>query len=169
MNYSKGEVLLAEATMNQMRNSIYHLARFMERNGKTDITERLRRMGRNMAKTFINYWKPTELITSENIKDVLTTIYQKIVNSIISIEINQNDNTIIVKDQKCALCKYHYEDITIAGCEILLGLVAEMISLVNEQSKNPSAIKIEPHKVEESRAYGNSLCIQIYKFQIGGN
>ena len=169
MNYTKGEVVLAEATMNQMRNSIYHLARFMEKNGKTDITERLRRMGRNMAKTFINYWKPTELITMENIKDVITTIYQKIVNSIISIEINQTDNTIIVKDQKCALCKYHYEDINIAGCEILLGLVSEIISLVNEQSNNPSTIKLEPYKVEESRAYGNASCIQIYKFTTGGN
>ena len=169
MNFTKGEVLLAEATMNQMRNSIYHLARFMEKNGKTDITERLRRMGRNMAKTFINYWKPTDLITTENIKDVITTIYQKIVNSIISIEINQTDNTIIVKDQKCALCKYHYEDINIAGCEILLGLVSEIISLVNEQSKNPSTIKLEPYKVDESRAYGNPSCIQIYKFTTGGN
>ena len=169
MNYTKGEVLLAEATMNQMRNSIYHLARFMEKNGKKDITERLRRMGRNMAKTFINYWKPTDLITTENIKDVLTTIYKKIVNSIISIEINHYDNIIIVKDQKCALCKYHYEDINIAGCEILLGLVSEIVHLVNGQSNNPSMIKLEPYKVEESRAYGNSLCIQIYKFQIGGN
>lgn len=169
MNYTKGEVILAEATMNQLRNSIYHLARFMEKNGKADLTERLRRMGRNMAKTFINYWKPTDLITTENIKDVLTTIYKKIVNSVISIEMNQNDNTIIVKDQKCALCKYHYEDINIAGCEILLGLVSEIIYLVNEQSSNPSMIKLEPYKVVESRAYGNPLCIQIYKFKIGGN
>ncbi len=167
MNYTKGEVLLAEGTMNQMRNAIYHLVRFMERNGKSNINERLRRMGSNIAKTFIKYWKPIEIVTSSNIKDVINTIYQKIVNSIVSIEVNEYNNTIIVKDQKCALCKYHYEDISVAGCEILLGLVSEMIFLINEQSKDASSIYLEPFKVEQSKAYGNSSCIQVFKYKKG--
>ncbi len=167
MNYTKGEVLLAEATMNQMRNSIYHLARFVKKNGQTDIIERLRRMGRNIGKTFINYWKPIDIVTLSNLKDVIATFYQKIIISTVSVEMNESDNTIIVKDQKCALCKYHYEDISIAGCEILLGMVSEMINLINKQSQETSSIHLEPYRVQESRAYGNSLCIQIFKFKTG--
>lgn len=168
MNYTKGEVLLAEATMNQMRNSIYHLARFMEKNGKSDIIERLRGMGCNMAKTFVKYWSPTDIITISNIKDVINTIYQKIVNSAVQIDINENNNVITIKDKNCALCKYHYEDINVAGCEILLGLVSEIISLINKQSNDITSIYLEPYKVEESKAYGNLLCIQEFHYKVGG-
>ena len=69
MNYTKGDIFQAEATMNQMRNAIYHLARFMEKNGKTDQVKRLRRMGRNIARTIFNYWKPISMVTTVNVRD----------------------------------------------------------------------------------------------------
>ena len=59
MNFSRKELIQTDATMNQMRNSIYILARFMENNGVSDSKERLRRMGKNIARTYFNYWKPT--------------------------------------------------------------------------------------------------------------
>ena len=167
MNFSRKELIQTEATMNQMRNAIFHLARLMERNGIQNSKDHLRRMGQNIARTYINYWKPTEVVTLANLKDVITTIYQKILNSAISIQINEIDKLLTVQDYKCALCKYHYEDVEIAGCEILLGLVSEFITLISNESYEPSSIFLEPYEVVESRAYGNKKCIQVFKYKIG--
>ncbi|MHA2007734.1 MAG: hypothetical protein ACXABO_08655 [Promethearchaeota archaeon] len=165
MNYSRKEVIQSDATMNQMRNSIYELTRFMKNNGVHDVKNKLRKMGQNIAKTYVRYWKPTVSIDFSNIKDVITTIYQKILNSAVSIEINNEENIIKVQDYKCALCKYQYDDIEIAGCEIILGLVSEIIFNISKESKEPSSLFLEPFKVEESRIYGNKACIQLYKYK----
>ena len=167
MNYSRKDLVQTEATMNQMRNSIHILASFMEKNGVLDLKERLRKMGQNIAKTYIRYWKPTNVVTSSNLKDVITTIYQKVLNSSTSIEIDDVENLIRVQDYSCALCKYQYDDIEIAGCEITLGMVSGIISLINKESSDPSSIFLEPYEVKESRAFGNKTCIQLYKYEIG--
>ena len=167
MNYSRKELVETDATMNQMRNSVHILANFMEKNGVLDLKEKLRQMGRNIAKTYIRYWKPTNFVTNSNLKDVIATIYQKILNSSTSIEIDDVENLIKVQDYRCALCKYHYDDIEIAGCEITLGMISEIISLINKESSDPTSIILEPYEVKESRAFGNKTCIQLYKYKTG--
>jgi len=167
MNYSRKDLIQTDATMNQMRNSIYILANFMEKNGVPNLKDKLRKMGQNIAKTYVRYWKPTNQVTISNIKDVITTIYQKVLNSTISIEINDVENLIRVQDYRCALCKYHYDYIEIAGCEIILGMVSEIISLINKESKDPSSLFLEPYEIKESRAFGNKMCIQLYKYKSG--
>lgn len=154
-----------ETTMNQMRNSLYILVRFMKKNAIKDPEENFRRMGKNIARTFIKYWQPTEIVTIKNLKDVITTIYQKVLNSSISVEINDTEDLVIVQDYKCALCKYQYDDVEIAGCEILLGMVSEFISLINKESNDSKSLYLEPYEVKESRAYGNKSCIQLYKYR----
>ena len=166
MNFSRKELIQSDATMNQMRNAIYELARLMEKNGISDLTNKLRGMGQEMAKTIINYWKPTETVSLSNIKDVVATIYQKILNSSISIEIDESQNLIKVRDQNCALCKYQYDDIEIAGCEIIIGMVSEIISHISKESNEMSSVSIEPFKILESRTFGNKTCIQVYKYKI---
>jgi predicted hydrocarbon binding protein len=168
MNYSIEDLIQSEATMNQMRNYIYQLVRFMEKNGVKDLKERLRRMGKNIAKTYAKYWKPTQVVNISNLKDVITTIYQKVLNSYVSIEVDDIGKFIIIKDSKCPLCKYHYEDVEIAGCEIIIGMVSELISLMNSGSIDPSGVSLEPFDVKESRSYGNNSCTHIYKYRIGG-
>ena len=168
MNFSRKDLVKTDATMNQMRNSIHILANFMEKNGVSDLKEKLRKMGQNIAKTYMRYWKPTDSVNISNLKDVITTIYQKILNSSPSIELNDTDNMVKVRDHNCALCKYQYDDIEIAGCEIILGMVSEIISLINKESNGISTVIIEPHEVTESRTYGNKTCIQVYKYRIGG-
>ncbi len=167
MNFSRKQLIETDATMNQMRNAVYILIRLMEKNGVEDSKDSLRRMGQNIAKTYINYWKPTNIVTLNNIKDVITTIYQKVLNSAVSLEINESEREIRVQDYKCALCKYHYSDIEIAGCEILLGLISEFISLINKELYEQSSITLEPYKVYQSKAYGNKSCIQIFKYKTG--
>ncbi|MFX1390230.1 MAG: hypothetical protein ACFE9Z_09230 [Promethearchaeota archaeon] len=167
MNFSRKELIETEATMNQMRNAIFHLARLMDENGIKDSKNRLRRMGQNIARTYINYWKPIEIINLTNLKDTIATIYQKILNSSPKIEINESNKTITVQDYSCALCKYHYEDIEIAGCEILLGLVSDFINLISKESQESSSIFLKPNNIIESRSYGNKSCIQSFKYTIG--
>jgi len=167
MNYSRKDLIQTEATMNQMRNSIYILANFMEKNGVPDLKDKLRKMGQSIAKTYIRYWKPTNYVNISNIKDVIATIYQKVFNSSTSIEINDVENLIRVQDYRCALCKYHYDDIEIAGCEIILGMVSEIISLINKESSDPSSLFLEPYEIKESRAFGNKTCVQLYKYKTG--
>ena len=167
MNFTRKELIETEATMNQMWNAIFHLARLMEKNAIQDPKNHLRRMGQNIARTYIKYWKPTDAITLANLKDVITTIYQKILNSAISIQINEIEKEITVQDYRCALCKYHYEDVEIAGCEILLGLVSEFITIISNESYESLSIFVEPYEVVESRAYGNRKCLQVFKYKIG--
>ncbi|MFX0024044.1 MAG: hypothetical protein ACFE9S_17080 [Candidatus Hermodarchaeota archaeon] len=166
MKFSRKELIETEATMNQMRNAVYHLARLMEKNGIKKSKEKFRRMGQNIAKTYYNYWKPTSVVTLSNLKDVITTIYQKVLNSAISIEINENERIVKVRDYNCALCKYHYEDVEIAGCEILLGLVSELINLISTETNNNIHLLLIPYEVIESRAYGNKSCIQLFKYKL---
>ncbi|MFX0006091.1 MAG: hypothetical protein ACFFA7_15595 [Promethearchaeota archaeon] len=166
MNFSRKELIETEATMNQMRNAVFHLARLMEKNGIKNPKEKLRKMGQNIAKTYINYWKPTDVITLSNLKDVITTIYQKVLSSTVSIEINEIEGIIKVRDYNCALCKYHYEDIEIAGCEILLGLVSELINLINRKTSGNKQLLLNPYEVIESRAYGNKSCSQLFKYKM---
>ena len=138
----------------------------MEKNGINDSKGNLRRMGQNIAKTYINYWKPVNIVTINNVKDVISTIYQKVLNSVVSIDINESEREIKVQDYKCALCKYRYSDVEIAGCEILLGFISEFISLINKESYEHSSITLKPYKVYESKAYGNKSCIQIFKYKV---
>ncbi|MHA1439411.1 MAG: hypothetical protein ACTSPD_17710 [Promethearchaeota archaeon] len=155
-----------EATMNQMRNSVYGLARFMIKNKINNVEDRLRRMGRNIARTFINYWKPTDIVNLKNIKDVISTIYQKILNSSVSINIDEMRRIITVTDYKCSLCKYKYNDIHISGCEIIIGLISEFISIINKESKSSYSIFLKPLRVKESKAYGNKLCALEFEYNI---
>ena len=149
--------------MNQMRNSIHILASLMEKNGVSDLKAKLREMGQNIARTYIQYWCPTNKVNISNLKDVLTTIYQKILNSSISIEIVDNESLVKVRDHNCALCKYQYDDIEIAGCEIILGMVSEIVSQISKGSNDTDSLYLEPNEVSESRAYGNKLCNQIFR------
>ncbi len=165
MNYARSDLIKAEATMNQMRNAIVHLARFMKSNGVEDVKKRLRIMGRNIAKTYLNYWRPTNEVTEENIKDVLATIYQKIFNSSVLIEIDPVSKLITVTDSKCAMCKYKYEDIQIAGCEIIVGFVSEMITQINAEIEDTSPLAVNIIDVKESRAFGGEHCVQLYNYE----
>ncbi len=167
MNFSRKELIETDATMNQMRNAVYVLARLMEKNGIRHSKAILRKMGQNIARTYINYWKPTDIVTLVNLKEVVTTIYQKILNSAVSIDINEMEKLIHVQDYRCALCKYNYDDLEVAGCEVLLGLVSEFITLISKESYESSSIFLEPYEVAESRAYGNKKCVQVFKYKIG--
>jgi hypothetical protein len=165
MNLTREDLIRSDATMNQMRNMVYHLVRFMKINGVSGTRENLRRMGRNIARTYINYWKPIDRVNKSNIDNVISTIYKKILNSSVSVEIDDINKIILVKDNDCSLCKYHFSDIDVAGCEIIAAMIAEIVSQINQ---NKSPIELQPLDILESRTFGNKSCIQSFKYTEGG-
>ncbi len=167
MSYSRKDLVESDATMNQMRNAIYHLERFIKNNNISEIKQRFQRMGQNIANTYIKYWKPIDKVEFTNIKNVLATIYKNILNSSVSIEINDYEKVISVKDNDCALCKYHFEDIQVAGCEIIAAMVAELVSLINNKTEKDPSFSIQPIEIKESRTFGSKSCIQLFKYNDG--
>ncbi|MFX1287219.1 MAG: hypothetical protein ACFFFY_01490 [Promethearchaeota archaeon] len=165
MNLTREDLLNSDATMNQMRNMVYHLERFMKINGVSGTRENLRRMGRNIARTYIKYWKPIDHVNKANLNDVITTIYKKVLNSSVSVEIDEINNLVLVKDNDCSMCKYHFSDIDVAGCEIIAAMVSEIISSINN---NLPPIILEPIDIFESRTFGHKSCIQSFKYKKGG-
>jgi len=154
--------------MNQLRNAIYHLARFLNRNGVDNLKERLRQMGRNISKTYMKYWIPVDNVNLNNIREVIVTIYKNILKSSVSVELNEVEQLIIVNDSNCPLCKYQYNDVEVAGCEIILGMISEFINMINGNSREKSVLLLEPIRVQESKALGNNSCVQIFNYKLGG-
>ncbi len=165
MNLTREDLILSDATMNQMRNMVYHLERFMKINGVSETRENLRRMGRNIARTYIKYWKPIDNVNKTNLNDVITTSYKKILNSSVSVELDETNKIIMVKDNNCSLCKYHFNDIDVAGCEIIAAMISEIILCIN---KEKSSFILEPLDILESRTFGHKSCIQSFKYKEGG-
>ena len=165
MNLTREELLQSDATMNQMRNMVYHLERFMKINNVSTIKENLRRMGRNIARTYMKYWKPIDHVNRSNITNVISTIYKKVLNSSVSVELDDNNKIIMVKDNDCSLCKYHFNDIDVAGCEIIAAMISEAIASIN---KEKSSLIVQPLDIVESRTFGNKACIHSYEYKEGG-
>ena len=165
MNLTREDLIQSDATMNQMRNMVYHLVRFMKINGISATRESLRKMGRNIALTYLQYWKPIEQVTKANLTSVITTIYKKILNSSVSVELDEINNIVIVKDNDCSLCKYQFNDIDVAGCEVIVGMISEMISQINKE--NPRIV-LQPRDIIESRTFGHKACVQSFKYKEGG-
>lgn len=123
-------------------------------------------MGKNIAHTYLKSWKPIDRVDLANIKDVLATIYKNVLDSSVSIELDSLNKKIIIQDKDCALCKYHFSDIDVAGCEIIGSMVAEFVKIINS---NANGFQIEIEEIKESKVMGHASCIQIYTYNEGGN
>ena len=165
MNLTREDLIQSDATMNQMRNMVYHLVRFMKINEISGTRENLRRMGRNIARTYIKYWKPIDRVNKANLNNVINTIYKRILNSSVTVELDEINNIVMIKDNDCSLCKYHFSDIDVAGCEVITAMISEIISQVNIEK---SPISLHPLDVLESRTFGHKYCIQSFKYKEGG-
>ncbi len=160
MNYTRSDLVQADAAMNQMRNAIYHLIRFMKKENVKDVKMRLQRIGKNIASTYSRYWLPKSAITKENLDIILKEIYSSIFKSKINLEVDFGKNILKIVDNKCCLCKYNYPDIDIPGCEVLQGFLPNFIDILNKKHPNEKIISVKPKEVSRSRAIGDSHCVQ---------
>ncbi len=133
-----------QAPFNQMRNILFHTARYFKSRKVQDIPARFRVIGANIAKTFHTFWQPPGGDLEEKIRETYSFIF----NSKVTVE-RLGDGRIRVVDKKCRFCKYTYDDINHAGCELVLGIVAEFLNL-------------EPVEVEESKTLGGKTCTHLY-------
>ena len=155
-NYSREELSKSSSAMNQLRNMIYHLIRFLYDSGHNDssIIKILKRMGKNIAKTESNLFE----FDGNSPEDLLKMIYDKILGSKISVSKNALSNDVLIEDKKCCVCKYHRKDISVAPCEIIQSMVSELMNLYG--------YSVEKSVVEKSMALGDLSCIHSYRIKL---
>lgn len=151
-NYSRQDLTKKTATVNQMRNIVYHLMKYMEEKGDDDkkILQKLKRMGKNIAAT-----ENTLIALSENDpQKFIKKIYNDILGSKVLITVSNDSKTLTIDDKKCAMCKYHRKDIKIAPCELITSMVMNLMILNGFKIKNVS--------VTQSKSLGDLTCNHEY-------
>src|SRR4030042_4031128 len=141
------------APFNQIRNALYQLIRFMQ-DKKVSGPDDLHRMGRDIARTFSNYWLPPPGDPTQ----VLREVYLDVTGS--KVKVDLTGKNVRVVDKKCRLCKVKYPDIDHAGCELIVAMIAEFF--VQARAKDATSINLKLVGVEESRARGNERCVHLY-------
>ena len=155
VKHSRKELISQKMGFNQMRNSIYILQRYMSQYqhhlSDQEIKQRFSQMGKNIGATFV-----TELeATPKDLSLLLRDLYRITVNSKVKVEIVED--SIIVRDNRCALCKYQYDDISIPGCTIVIAMISEMLIRLGYQ--------VIDQTIEQSKTYGDKLCEHRYILQ----
>ncbi len=152
---TRDDLVFRKTGFNQLRNSIYWLQRYMAQMGLPahEIRKRMLKMGENMGATFS---KHLDLPTSET-KQYFEKLYITIVHSKVSVV--QQGNTFHITDSKCPNCKYSYPDIEVAGCNMTVGMMAEILER--------NGLKLVDKKVLRSRTYGDSECVHSYTLEEG--
>ncbi|MHA1340417.1 MAG: hypothetical protein ACTSRZ_11495 [Promethearchaeota archaeon] len=154
-NYHVKDLIDKMSAMNQMRNNIYHLVKFMQEKGfsNEEIRKRLKRMGRNIANTMNTIFKFEE----NNAESTIKKIYKTLLNS--KITVSRDRNMLIVEDRNCALCKYHRKDIMVSPDTIIPAMITEIMS--------HNGYKIIDGGVSASKSLGDPICIHKYEFMEG--
>ncbi|MHA1729182.1 MAG: hypothetical protein ACTSWY_10675 [Promethearchaeota archaeon] len=155
-NITREELVGTNATMNQLRNMIYHLIKFMDKKigiEKKELIYRLRRMGKNIAKTEATLFKFEE----KTPKMIIKTIYRNILGSKVFVSNNFGSDLFTVEDKNCCVCKYHREDISVSPCELINSMVSELLV--------ESGLKVINSAVKQSVALGAQSCIHSYQIQ----
>ena len=147
---TRNSLLSQKMGFNQMRNSLYWLQRYMKRFNlsQDELERRYLDMGRNIGATFIKEITPQ----SKELKNLFRELYNVTLSS--KVKVLQEGNIYTIQDSKCALCKYQYDDIDIAGCTIEIGMISEMLQRLGYQ--------VVDNTIIESKTYGHKHCIHQY-------
>ncbi len=139
---------------NQMRNTIYWLQRVMKQYNlsEKDIEKRLLSMGRNIGSSFAREFIPH----SKNQSDLIKELYNITLKSKVKIE--QDFENFIIIDKNSALCKYKYKDIQIPGCNVVIGMISEILER--------NGIEVKEMEILNCKTHGDSYCKHSYKLGI---
>lgn len=153
-NYTREELVGKTATMNQMRNNLYHFLRFLTRKGFShdQIQHRLRRMGKNIADTILEVQK----FQGTTIEEVIISIYDQLFES--KVEITHASPQLLVEDRKCPLCRYKREDLKVAPCMVITSLVEQICTLLGYD--------LIDSEVQKSVALGDISCVHSYHLEV---
>jgi hypothetical protein len=160
LNFTRADLLRYTATMNQMRNAVYHLVRRMVAQGVPNIDERLQAMGRRIAAEYARAWAPEARTFEKFIKDA----YFGVIRSKVKVEVDAPSNTVKVTDKNCPHCKYPYDDVaSVAGCNVVLGFMEGYTHEINAQGK--ISFELKALGVSESRTRGDATCTHLYRLE----
>jgi hypothetical protein len=135
---------------NQMRNSLYWLQRYMKGHNLSSeaLAKRFLQMGKNIGASFAMEIIPE----SKELKSLLKELYKMTVNS--KVKVNQEGDLFTVHDPNCALCKYQYDDINLAGCTIEVGMIYAILTSFG--------YKLSKYDVIGSKVHGDKFCSHQY-------
>ena len=139
---------------NQMRNTIYWLQRVMKQYDlpETHIEKRLLSMGRNIGASFSKEYVPN----SKNQSDLIKELYNITLKSKVKIEQDFDNFTVI--DKNSALCKYQYKDILTPGCNVVIGMIGEILER--------NGIEIKEMVILNCKSHGDPYCEHLYKLGV---
>ncbi len=139
---------------NQMRNTIYWLQRVMKQYNlpENHVEQRLISMGRNIGASFSREYIPN----STNQSDLIKELYKITVRSKVKIE--QDFEIFTITDNNSALCKYQYKDIQTPGCNVVIGMISEILER--------NGIKVKEMEILNCKSHGDSYCKHSYKLGV---
>ncbi len=146
--------------INQLRNAVYDYINYLkvDKNVITvDILNILKDMGHRIAETYANYWKPTGV---KDALDLMRDIHRTVFKTAARVR-SEPDSQISVISRSCPLCRYPYEHIEVAGCNLIVGFIETFFEI---QSKSDPNIPRLEGTVETSRTFGESYCK--YTFEV---
>lgn len=156
---SRVDVLNKKFKVNQIRNAIYFYINHLKgdlNKSKEEAVELLKEMGRKIALTYANYWKPEY----KDVLDLMREIHRSVFKT--AARVRDNEGEISVISRSCPLCKYPRENIDVAGHNIILGFIETFFELLSKD--DPQIPKINGVS-ETSRIFGEKKCK--YTFKIG--
>jgi hypothetical protein len=147
---NRSDILNKKFKVNQIRNAIYAYIKVLkERELPTaDIITKLKEMGRNIANTYINYWKPDFKDALDLMREIHRTVFKT------AARVREKEAKINVVSRSCPLCKYKRDEIEVPGCNIIVGFIEAMYEMLAEGASLP---KVEG-TVETSRIFGEKYC-----------
>lgn len=160
MSYgTRTDLMKKKFKINQLRNAVYDYINYLKVDKKViavDILNMLKEMGHRIAMTYAIYWKPTGI---KDGLDLMREIHRTVFKT--AARVRQEDSKISVVSHSCPLCRYPYENIDVAGCNLMVGFIETFFEI---QSKaDPNIPRLEG-TVETSRTFGASYCK--YTFEV---
>ena len=153
-NNTRASLVKKKMGFNQMRNTIYWLQRVMKQYNlsEKDIEKRLLSMGRNIGATYSKEFIPN----SKNHSELIKELYKITLRSKVKIE--QDFEIFTVTDNKSALCKYQYKDIQTPGCNVVIGMINEILER--------NGVEIKEMEILNCKTHGDPYCKHSYKLGV---
>jgi hypothetical protein len=159
MAAGKADLLKKNFKVNQIRNAVFAYVRYLKvdkKKQKEEIAALLKEMGHKIALTYAQYWKPTFKDSLDLLRDIHRSVFKT------AARVRQTDSEISVVSHGCPLDKYHYEDIDVAGDNIIIGFIETFFEILAQS--HPELPKIKGTS-KTSRTLGDNKCE--YSFKMG--
>ena len=163
---NRTDLFQKKAKVNQIRNGVYSFISYFRKdlNKSADDTRKIiQNMGKNIAKSFFNYWKPENTEPLRIIREIYRTVFSGSVN------VREKDGYIVVIDRNCPFCKYT-RDVDISGCELILGFITQYFDLLSSKKYIDPATGTEMNipklegKITASKIFSEkNFCQTVYK------